>query len=231
MTAQGKNISLEEILTGYNRIKDRDAEPDLRNKFRALLYYHTKDGAISDTTLLEVANATQSEFVCLLLARKNLVCFNNTEIEREDIISCTSLDCTEKKTTVTTKDLCNGPCAKYRFTDLLLDNEDAKIKSKDDLIKAIQSFSQRVLSRYNFTEADVDLLPIAIEHYNSLAISKLLPFVRSAYTPIKIPNLQEFPRLQQEMSKFKRDTVWFSQLSQVQEENNRRLSYWKTKGW
>jgi hypothetical protein len=258
-----KSILANDILASYKRIQNKDAEPDLRNKFRALLYYHTKDGTISNETLKEVLSITQSEFICLLLARKDLVCYNggNTDdsesessgSEEEDIITCTSLQCKEQitnqkwatpnrrwatpeqsspvaKTNVTNKKYNDNECvcSNYYFSDLLLDNDGAKIRSKDDLIKAIQSFSQNAISRYRFTSADVDLLPIAIEHYNALAIEKILPFAKSANNiVIKIPDISEFPRLQQEMSRFRRDTVWYQQLQQVQEENRQRLNYWR----
>lgn len=282
-----KNISAAEILASYKRVQNHDAELDLRNKFRAILYYYVKDGAVSDNTLKTVAASSQSEFVCLLLARKGLTCYRysndshinynqgrsrsktqyrNTqqggessesgdnssssseeeteseEEDEEDVITCVDGKCTDRdiKTVRTTysnvinnksknNKSCVGPCSGYYFSDLLLDNDKAIIKSKDDFIRAIQSFSQNAISRYHVTAADVDLLPIAIEHYNALAIEKILPFAKFINMIIKIPDIQGFPRLQLELSRFKRDTVWYSQLLEVQKENQRRIAFWKSR--
>jgi len=229
-----KTISAEDIIQCYNQIKDKDAEVDLRNKFRALLYYHYMvDHDITDEVMLEVAQLTRLEFVCLLLARNGLVCYNgcssasgvnhNTGVPNDPDVSNRALGTFGRSSSARASVACN----QYGFSDLMLDNNQAKIRSKDDLILAIQVFSQRALVNYQFSEADIDVLPYAIRHYNTLAIDKILPFAKgTGVLSLQIPDLSDYPRLQEEMSRFRRDVVWYRQLQEVQKVNKQRLHSW-----
>lgn len=216
-------ITAADIIASYDRIKDQDAETDLKNKFRALLYYHYMvDDTISDNDMKTVAAVTNSEFVCLLLARKGL-----------EAAMTKSSNSSNSSNTVTNK----RACSSHNFTDLALDNSRARIRSKNDLILAIQLFSQRTLNNYQFTIDDLDVLPYAIKHYNSLVIDKLLPFANtsgasngsSSMLSLQVPDLQEFPRLQQEMSRFRRDVHWYRQTQAVQLINQQRLRSWTSR--